>query len=45
VETQNDQPEGAGHRVGCTKRMESLGLYCNTSLEDGIRKMIKWSRE
>ena len=45
VETQNDQPEGAGHRVGCTKRMESLGLYCNTSLEDGIRKMIEWSRE
>ena len=45
VETQNDQPEGAGHRVGCTKRMESLGLYCNTSLEDGIRKMIEWSQE
>jgi GDP-L-fucose synthase len=45
VETQNDQPEGAGHRVGCTKRMESLGLYCNTSLEDGIRKIIEWPQE
>jgi UDP-glucose 4-epimerase len=45
VETQSDQPEGASHRVGCTKRMESLGLYCNTSIEDGIRKMVEWSRE
>jgi len=45
VKTQTDEPEGAGHRVGSTKRMESLGLHCNTTLEYGIRKMVEWSQE
>ena len=45
VETQTNEPEGAGHRVGSTKKMESLGLHCNTTLEYGIRKMVQWSQE
>ena len=45
VKTQTDEPEGAGHRVGSTERMESLGLHCNTTLEYGIRKMVQWSNE
>jgi GDP-L-fucose synthase len=42
VKTQTDEPEGAGHRVGSTERMESLGLSCDTLLEYGIRKMVQW---
>ena len=45
VKTQTDEPEGAGHRVGSTERMESLGLHCNTTIEYGIRKMVQWSNE
>ena len=45
VKTQTDEPEGAGHRVGSTERMESLGLHCNTTLEYGIGKMVQWSNE
>jgi len=40
VKTQTNEPEGAGHRVGSTKRMQSLGLSCDTTLEYGIRKML-----
>jgi GDP-L-fucose synthase len=40
VKTQTDQPEGARHRLGSTKRLNSLGLVCNTSIECGIGKMI-----
>ncbi len=45
VKTQTDQPEGAGHRVGSTERMSSLGLRCDIPIEYGIRKMIEWSQE
>ena len=45
VKTQTDEPEGAGHRVGSTKKLNSLGLSCDTSLEYGIRKMVEWSQE
>lgn len=45
VKTQTDEPEGAGHRVGSTDRMASLGLKCNTTIEYGIRKMVQWSNE
>lgn len=41
VKTQTNEPEGAGHRVGSTERMQSLGLICDTPLEHGIRKMIE----
>lgn len=41
VKTQTDQPEGAGHRLGSTQRMEKLGLHCSTIIEDGIRKMLE----
>ena len=41
VQTQTNEPEGAGHRVGSTERMRSLGLHCNTTLEYGIRKMVQ----
>ena len=45
VKTQTDEPEGAGHRVGSTERMSSLGLSCDTPINYGIRKMIQWSQE
>ena len=45
VKTQTDEPEGAGHRVGSTERMSSLGLSCDTPIKYGIRKMIQWSQE
>ena len=45
VRTQTNEPEGAGHRVGSTERMVSLGLSCNTEIAYGIRKMIQWSQE
>ena len=45
VKTQTNEPEGAGHRVGSTERMGSLGISCDTPLEYGVRKMIQWSQE
>ena len=45
VKTQTNEPEGAGHRVGSTERMSSLGISCDTPLEYGVRKMIQWSQE
>ena len=41
VKTQTEQPEGAGHRVGSTERMEKLGLSCPTILETGIGNILK----
>jgi len=45
VKTQTDEPEGAGHRVGSTKLLNSLGLSCDTTLEYGVSKMVQWSQE
>lgn len=45
VKTQTHEPEGAGHRVGSTKKLNSLGLSCDTSLEYGIRKMVECTNE
>ena len=41
VKTQTEQPEGAGHRVGSTERMEKLGLSCPTTIETGIGKILQ----
>tara|TARA_R110002126_G_scaffold273226_1_gene417695 strand:+ start:1321 stop:2145 length:825 start_codon:yes stop_codon:yes gene_type:complete len=41
VKTQTDQPEGPVHRLGSTKRLNNLGLYCDISLEEGLRKIIQ----
>ena len=40
VKTQHSEPEGAGHRVADVTRLSSLGFGCNTSLIEGIRKML-----
>jgi len=40
VETQTDQPEGAGHRLGSVERLNSLGLSCDTPISYGIRRML-----
>ena len=41
VKTQTDQPEGAGHRLGSTERLSSLGLSCDTTIAYGIRRMLR----
>lgn len=41
VKTQTDQPEGAGHRLGSTEKLSSLGLSCDTTIAYGIRRMLR----
>jgi GDP-L-fucose synthase len=36
------KPDGQMDKIFCVKRLHELGLSCDTSLEDGLKKTIDW---
>jgi GDP-L-fucose synthase len=36
------KPDGPANKTFCNDRMKSLGLSCETSIEDGIRRTYEW---
>jgi GDP-L-fucose synthase len=42
IKWDSDKPDGQMIKIFATERMKSLGLSCDTSLEDGLTKTIEW---